>query len=457
MPVNERLVVTAATLVLLAAAPQAAAHPRAERLCFGRAATITSHGEYRINGTPRADVIIGTDTKEEIHGRGGDDRICRGDLVEGGRGNDHIDSDGGGSLDGGAGDDHLVMLPSGSLTKLDGGPGNDVLDAADGYAWAEYHGATRGVKVDLLSGTATGQGHDRMIDVDGIRGTEFDDVLKAGNDADHVWARAGDDEVWARGGDDRVDGAGGSDDLRGGGGKDQVLTGYRDAAPDKADGGRGRDYIEADSGDDVISGGEGNDLVSFLFSSQGVVVDLAAGGSEGEGSASFDGIEGVIGSTFDDELHGDDSGNALWGEGGDDTIDGRAGNDVLGPGEGSDALDGGDGIDRVSYVDVYSSVDIDLSLGTTTEHDGAQDALLSIEDAYGTSEADVITGDEGPNLLFGSWKDDHIDGGGGDDELYGGEGDDALDGGEGADFIDGQAGRDVCVDGERTQSCKPPA
>lgn len=74
--------------------------------------------------------------------------------------------------------------------------------------------------------------------------------------------------------------------------------------------------------------------------------------------------------------------------------------------------------------------------------------------------ADVLKGDEGPNLLLGSTDDanqdvgDDIDGRGGDDVIRGGYGDDALDGGPGTDAIDGGLGNDECTNGENVTNCE---
>ena len=49
--------------------------------------------------------------------------------------------------------------------------------------------------------------------------------------------------------------------------------------------------------------------------------------------------------------------------------------------------------------------------------------------------ADVVTGDEGRNILFGYGGDDHLIGNGGDDVIRGGIGADTLEGGDGVDWV----------------------
>ncbi|MEM7633570.1 MAG: hypothetical protein AAF299_03350, partial [Pseudomonadota bacterium] len=64
---------------------------------------------------------------------------------------------------------------------------------------------------------------------------------------------------------------------------------------------------------------------------------------------SFVNIEGLWGSSFDDNLYGDNDDNTLIGSYGDDVIVGRGGNDLLQGGEGNDifTFNSGDGDDRI--------------------------------------------------------------------------------------------------------------
>lgn len=94
-----------------------------------------------------------------------------------------------------------------------------------------------------------------------------------------------------------------------------------------------------------------------------------------------DGIEGVVGTAFDDLIVGNDRGNDLQGGGGndtlyggrgDDTLSGQDGNDGLFGGEGNDTLDGGDGADRLLSWD-RSPADI-------RNFDSATDARINFHD-----------------------------------------------------------------------------
>jgi Ca2+-binding RTX toxin-like protein len=141
------------------------------------------------------------------------------------------------------------------------------------------------------------------------------------------------------------------------------------------------------------------------------------------------GIEGLIGSRFDDTL----TGNAL--------------NNVLAGGLGNDTLDGKGGIDRVDYsrdhfFDVGDTADqvvvrlgINGASGTGAEFKAfanpfgppfivqvSTDTLISIENVTGSAGPDTIVGNELSNTLEGRGGNDNLDGGFGDDTLIGGAG-----------------------------------
>ena len=99
----------------------------------------------------------------------------------------------------------------------------------------------------------------------------------------------------------------------------------------------------------------GRTSASFEDAIRPVTVDLLSGFSEGFGSDTLVGIEGIMGSSFSDYLRGDLGANVLMGLGSDDTLEGRAGDDALDGGEGVDAGDGGEGTDSCVSVEIASS------------------------------------------------------------------------------------------------------
>jgi Ca2+-binding RTX toxin-like protein len=377
--------------------------------CFGRAATIVgTRGDDLIVGTAGDDVIDGLGGFDRIRGLGGDDRICGGgesDFVRGGGGDDAIDGAGGSDtahggpgadrivlgvgevegLFGGPGDDRLFG-GSGSFDGLIGGAGDDLLHGGRGQDLAEFFGAPSGVRADLEAGTATGQGADRLIAIEGLVGSNFDDVLLGDAISNLIVAQQGDDVVDARG----------SGTLEG----------------------LGADLIDGGGGDDVLDGDVGADIVTFEDAPLPVTVDLTLGTATGWGADSLSGIEAIIGSFLDDELIGDAQDNAFAAGAGDDAIDGRG------------------GTDQAAYFDAAGSVVADLRAGVATGW--GIDTLLDIEDLTGSGFADVLTGEDGPNAIVGGSGPDLLDGSAGDDLLVGANGNDQADGGDGLDTCDAE-------------------
>ncbi|MFO1070086.1 MAG: hypothetical protein U1E14_16360 [Geminicoccaceae bacterium] len=117
----------------------------------------------------------------------------------------------------------------------------------------------------------------------------------------------------------------------------------------------GNDRLAPGAGLDLVAGGTGLDFVDYGASDAAVRIDLAAtigdggdwvlaqgGHAQGDILAS---IEAVIGSSFADDLHGNDMGNTFYGGGRGDDLRGRGGDDYLDGGNGADALRGGSGGD----------------------------------------------------------------------------------------------------------------
>ncbi|MGZ8596548.1 MAG: calcium-binding protein, partial [Actinomycetota bacterium] len=164
------------------------------------------------------DTLVGF---ENVIGSPGDDRLVGnggGNLLASGVGDD--------ALEGRAGDD-----------VLNGGEGQDVLDLSAG----------KPVEVDLVEGTADGQGTDTLSGIENLIGSNHEDVL-LGNAENNV-----------------LRGGGGADEIRGNAGRDQItgelgndlLYGGTDA--DTLDGGRGRDQLDGGDGRDTCIPGPDSD------------------------------------------------------------------------------------------------------------------------------------------------------------------------------------------------------
>ncbi|SMR83585.1 Ca2+-binding protein, RTX toxin-related, partial [Aliiroseovarius halocynthiae] len=330
-------------------------------------------------------------------------------TVSGTSGNDTLEgNDGRDTLKGLDGDDTLMWSGGGDL--FSGGTGADTVS---------YANAISGVLVNLQTGeTDLAAFGDQFSSVENLVGSNFNDTLVG--DA----------------GDNHLSGGGGDDILRGG------------------------------DGADVLAGGAGLDRVSYATSTQGVAISLLDGtGADGD---TFVSIEGVIGSSYADDLVGNNDRNHLNGGGGSDTLRGLAGNDVLFGergddmllggagddsligGEGNDTLIGGDGadefiggagIDTVDYSAMGSMLVLNLKTGLRAGW-SIGDSFASIEVIRATEFDDKIGGSDQRETLFGQGGNDVIYAYSGDDTVWGGDGDDGISGGDGNDVISGDGGDD---------------
>ncbi len=347
------------------------------------------------------------------------------DVLWGGMGDD--------DLQGGGGDDRLI-----------GGPGADMLNGGPGMDIASYTDSPGGVRVDLATsftgnvderpavrgGDAEG---DSLTSIEALWGSGFGDVLLGNHSPNSLFGNAGDDIIHGRGGNDLLRGGadndllggdgtdddeegndtlygdGGADQLKGGTGNDKLFGGMGD---DELMGGAGNDFLEGGAGADMLFGGVGIDTAAYTMSPEAVTVDLrykgqanpnvnppivAPTGGDAAGD-SFDEIENLRGSMYDDMLIGDDmgmamatddpsttdvdetmsrAGNTLFGNMGDDMLKGLGGNDTLRGGKGDDTL-------------------------------------------YGGADNDKLMGEMGDDALKGDDGDDTLIGGPGADKLFGG-------------------------------------
>jgi Ca2+-binding RTX toxin-like protein len=152
-------------------------------------------------------------------------------------------------------------------------------------------------------------------------------------------------------------------------------------------------YWKGSSASESFNGGTGNDVLD------------GAGGNDS-----------LWGSLGNDTLYGGEGADELRGRAGDDELYGEAGNDSLNGGSGRDTLDGGLGIDRVSYIESFSGVTVDLvSGGIGGQADG--DEFISIEGVSGSYGNDRVYGNGEFNRFYATWGLDIYDGREGSD-LY---------------------------------------
>ena len=336
------MLVTSAFLLVGSLVAQPGANAAVPK-CFGKKATIISNAKT-VNGTKKADVIVGGGSGQTINGGGGNDLICaKGgpDGVNGGAGADKIDGGGGNDgtllcngakfLDGGGGNDTVKGGKGNNCLKggagndtLNGGPADDFLVGGTGSD--KLNGGTNGnpltsnalgdtanfvdlaaaVDANLTTGqAASGSDTDTMTGVENLFGTTFDDTLTANSGA-----------------------------------------------------GTTPNGMEGFLGDDTLDGnGAFVALAVYLFSPASVTVTMAGPGnspgssSGGEGADTLKSITGVVGSNHDDNITG---GNLLFGSGGNANITGGSTNDTISgdgrselPTDGNDSVNAGDGDDVV--------------------------------------------------------------------------------------------------------------
>jgi len=312
-------------------------------------------------------VTLATNFEIELPG------ITGGIIARGRAGNDFIDADqlallaatldggqGHDTLRGGAADDLLV----GDTNEIDGDglEGNDVIDGGAGNdrIFADGHDGGEGGADTVVGGTGN----------DYIYGDATADGLEGGNDMllgedgnDFLFGGRGNDLLLGDAGDDRSDGGEGNDTLLGGVGNDTL------------NGNQGNDVLVGGADNDHLSGGVGSDqyvfegtalglesiseapssdfdYLVFLGFQHAISIDIGLTTEQdvahGQLFLTLDsalGIEGVIGTSYDDHVVGNALDNLLFGSDGADELHGGDGRDVLIGGAGLDTLFGDAGED----------------------------------------------------------------------------------------------------------------
>jgi Ca2+-binding RTX toxin-like protein len=393
------LLLVVATVVLVSG-PATAGQPT----CHGVKATIvgTTHRDT-IVGTSHRDVIVAGSGDDVVDGRGGNDLICGGpgaDRLEGGPGRDHLYGeedrinhgeeeacDHGDALDGGRGDDVLDPGQDSQAYYFGGCPDRDEVRFR--------HGGAHGVRVDLVRGRATGQGHDRIVAGYGLSvvGSDQDDAILGTAFSEVYNARGGDDTVRARGGDDRL------------------LEGDSANGNDLYDAGKGEDLVVTFRGHDTVLGGADRDQL-ILLNPASMTVDGGDGGDEISRYA---------------VPHGQ-------------TVTGGA---------------GGDSLNIILHDSPGPRAELDIPAGTITV-DGVSSDVSGFESWNVVSYRPLLVygSDAGESVRANGWGGTTVAPltaflGGGDDTVEGGASDDYVDGGDGTDTANLGGGTNTCVDVEQ--------
>lgn len=158
----------------------------------------------------------------------------------------------------------------------------------------------------------------------------------------------------------------------------------------------------------------------------------------------------IVGTPLGDDLEGTPGNDVIQAFQGDDVIDGRGGDDTICAGSGDDSIEGGPGNDvihgqagddTIVFDDAKRPVTVKLPLGTSKGQ--GKDTFTGVENIIGSSFADTLIGDDGPNQMASRGGSDKLNGGAGDDILFGAGGGDTLIGGPGDDQLWGGKGVDT--------------
>ncbi|MFT3866426.1 MAG: calcium-binding protein [Solirubrobacterales bacterium] len=180
-------------------------------------------GDDEVIGGNGSDLVLAGPGADTVFGKRGNDRLYGGpgtDHLDSGLGDDTVDGGpgGGDQVIGGVGNDHLsggsgdgdVLEGNYGTDTIDGGPGAD--DTAS-YATAGSAGSWwgNGVRVDLATGTAEGDGDDTLRGIEDVVGSAFADTIVGDAEANALYGGGGIDELLGGGGGDRAFGGSGLD------------------------------------------------------------------------------------------------------------------------------------------------------------------------------------------------------------------------------------------------------
>ncbi|MFB3886819.1 MAG: hypothetical protein ACE144_16445 [Thermodesulfobacteriota bacterium] len=303
------------------------------------------------------------------------------------------------------------MIIGGALgDRITGGPTDDVVFGDGGYVWRDAGSVV--TKVESLDPAVGG--------TDTIFGNEGDDIILGGAGDDIIYGNDGHDVIFGDNGAVQFgsgvkrinsidEGIGGNDTINGNSGDDILL------------GGAASDTIYGNSGDDIILGDSGVVVRSDTSTQANDIFSTEAG---------IGGTDTIYGNEGDDIILGGAAGDELYGNGDNDIILGDSG-----------------------YITRNSSDAVE-KIETTAPSTGGVDIIeANVGDnvVFGGADADMITSDEGSDLILGDngfalfdttsstavliqiETSDPIDGG--NDQICAGNGPDVVMGGSADDLI----------------------
>ena len=176
-------------------------------------------------------------------------------ILEGGSGNDFLDGSDAPAVS-------EILRGGGGNDTLYGSLGADTLDGGDGLDTADYTASLGPIVVNLSLATQANTGgdaeSDTLLDIEVIRGSNFDDALTANSSGMELRGGSGDDALTGGTGVDKLYGGVGHDTLPGNDGNDQL---WGEVGNDTLSGGAGNDTLSGGAGNDTLSGGAGDDTL----------------------------------------------------------------------------------------------------------------------------------------------------------------------------------------------------
>jgi len=344
-----------------------------------------------------------------------------GNALEGSRGND--------TIAGAGGDD--TIYGAGGNDSLDGGSGNNDWII---YGRTELTGYGTYATVNLALGRATvtgvdspGEfiGNDSFVGFENILGSDGNDLLIGNDNGNVIFGGAGSDTLIGGNGADTLDASGGSDSLDFGDGAEILRFNLSQAS------GPGVSWLD---------GGTGNDTLYLLYDSEGSWFQGSADGWAAFSYASYypptifarnwEVIIQMPASVINASLMGDDLPNSLNGGAGNDTFVGAVGADTMVGDQGNDWFFVQDVSDTVIEVTGAGSdtimAMISITVPNNIEMTIVDPSLNSGLRINGSSNHELLIGNQFSDTLYGNAGNDTIQGGLGSNFLSGGEGDDVI-------------------------------
>jgi Ca2+-binding RTX toxin-like protein len=336
-------------------------------------------------------------TSGAVYGMGGNDQLIAGyytNILDGGDGNDTLDARGSQylqTLEGGAGNDTLYG-PSNSVATASGGDGNDTIYASAGVSGGNGDDTIYYSSSYTNSFRVAGDAGNDRIEVN----SQYGATVAGGDGSDTIYGNIGGDFLssaafGAYGQDLFADDVGTEKDvLEGLGGDDVLAIGYGD----DADGGAGVDKLRLSlasavsaisfntasitSGQPfVLGGGTIQNIEAIEYIRATSFADTLTIGTQPSTATIYAGAG-------DDLVSGGGSVITVYGESGNDWINGSAAGDEIHGGAGADTIHAGGGNDAI-YLDDIS----DLVAGETLDGGSGIDSLTAFGGQAGQTNYDL--------------------------------------------------------------------